>query len=124
MWSLVSEAEAGHLDVNSFVRYAAQIGVPGVELLDVFWQNEERDISRVKAVLQETRLAVSAYAIANDLVQPNEPEYVRQVQHIRHGVDVAEQLETPLLRVFSGSEKEGVSFEDGFHWIVKGLREG
>ena len=36
MWSLVSYYERGSIDVPSFVRYAAQIGAHGVELLDVF----------------------------------------------------------------------------------------
>lgn len=124
MWSLVSYAEAGRIDAASFVRYAGQIGVDGVELLDVFWQDLERELPLVKAALEETGLPVSAYAIGNDLVQPDAAERENQVQSIKDGVDMAGALGTSRLRVFSGSEKDGITPEQGHPWIVEELREG
>jgi len=124
MWSLVAYAKAGRIDAPAFVRYAAEIGVEGVELLDVFWREAQREVPEIMAMLHESGLIVSAYAIGNDLVQPDAQERARQVQRIRDGVDMAQQLGTPLLRVFSGSEKPSVSVDDGLRWIVDGLREG
>src|SRR5579875_1122527 len=124
MWSLVSEAIAGRIDAASFVRYAASIGAEGVELLDVFWRDKEREFAEVEAALRASGLPVSAYAIGNDLVQPDPGERERQVQSIRDGVDMALRLGTPRLRVFSGSQKAGVAFDDGAQWIVDGLRAG
>ncbi len=124
MWSLVSYAEDGRIDAPGFVRYAAELGVPGVELLDVFWRDRERQLPQVEQALREGGLVVSAYAIGNDLVQPDEAERARQVQSIRDGVDTARRLETALLRVFSGGEKPGVAPAQGHAWIVAGLREG
>ena len=37
---------------------------------------------------------------------------------------MAVRFKTPLLRVFSGGEKDGVSVEQGHAWIVEGLRAG
>jgi sugar phosphate isomerase/epimerase len=37
---------------------------------------------------------------------------------------MARRFETGILRVFSGSEKDGVSAQEGHAWIVEGLREG
>ncbi len=124
MWSLVSEARRGRLDAPAFVRYAAGIGVEGVELLDVFWRDQGREETQALDALAETGLPVSAYAIGNDLVQPDPHERARQVRHILAGVDTARRLGTGLLRVFSGSAKEGASAEQGRRWIVEGLREG
>jgi len=124
MWSLVSEARMGRLDAPAFVRYAAGIGVEGVELLDVFWRDQGREEPQALDALAETGLPVSAYAIGNDLVQPDPHERARQVRHILAGVDTARRLGTGLLRVFSGSAKEGASAEQGRRWIVEGLREG
>jgi sugar phosphate isomerase/epimerase len=124
MWSLVSEARAGRIDAASFVRYAATIGAEGVELLDVFWRDKEREFSEVQAALRESGLPVSAYAIGNDLVQPDPGERERQIQSIRDGVDMALRLGTQRLRVFSGSQKADVAFDDGAQWIVDGLRAG
>jgi sugar phosphate isomerase/epimerase len=124
MWSLVSYARAGRIDAPGFVSYAAQIGAQGVELLDVFWKDRQRELPQVMARLRESGLPVSAYAIGNDLVQPDTQQRAQQVQSVRAGVDVAKQLGTSLLRVFSGGEKAGVSPEEGHAWIVDGLREG
>ncbi len=124
MWSLVSYAKANRIDAPAFVRYAATIGADGVELLDVFWRDKERELPEVQAAVRHSGLAVSAYAIGNDLVHPDARERTRQVQSIRDGVDTARRLGTQLLRVFSGSEKPGVAVEDGVRWIVDGLRAG
>lgn len=124
MWSLVSYAKADRINAPAFVRYAAAIGADGVELLDVFWRDKERELPEVQAAVRKCELAVSAYAIGNDLVHPDAGERARQVQGIRDGVDTARRLGTQLLRVFSGSEKPGVNVEDGARWIVDGLRAG
>ena len=124
MWSLVSYAQAGRIDTLGFVRYAAELGVQGVELLDVFWQDQERELSQVRTELQRVGIEVSAYAIGNDLVEPDTAERGRQVQSIRDGVDVARELGTSRLRVFSGNEKPDVQTEDGHRWIIDGLGKG
>lgn len=124
MWSLVSYANDGRIDTPGFVRYAAGLGVEGVELLDYFWRDREREVPEVLAALRESGLVVSAYAIGNDLVQPDAAERARQTQSIRDGVDMARQFGASLLRVFSGNAKAGVAVEDGEPWIVEGLREG
>jgi sugar phosphate isomerase/epimerase len=118
------EASSGAIDPPSFVRYAASIGASGVELLDVFWRDQKRELDNVRGALDETGIAVSAYAIGNDLVQPEPGQRASDVQSIRDGVDMALALETSRLRVFSGSEKPGVEPDEGLRWIVEGLREG
>lgn len=124
MWSLVNEAEGGDIDSVGFVRYAAEIGAEGVELLDVFWQDEKREVPAVKEALRLSGLTLSAYSIGNDLVQPDERERSRQTASILRGVDLASTLGTNKVRVFSGSEKPGVAVNDGLQWIITGLREG
>ena len=118
------EAGAGRLDGQGFLHYAAQSGVRGVELLDVFWRDYEHEVAQVKSLLRETGLTVSAYAIANDLVQSDEQEYAYQVQRIHEGVDNAQRLAAPFVRVFSGSAKEQISFDEGLRRVVDGLRSG
>ncbi|HZU14332.1 MAG TPA: sugar phosphate isomerase/epimerase family protein [Chloroflexota bacterium] len=122
MWSLVTEAKRGGIDAPDFVRYAAGIGAQGAELLDVFWTDQEREFEEVESAVRETGLPVSAYAIGNDLVQTDAVDRADQVQSIRDGIDMARRLGTPRLRIFSGSEKDGVTAEDGVGWIVEGLR--
>ena len=48
MYSCVRAVQAGQLDLMGFVDYAAAQGVAGVELLDIFWTDAERELSLVK----------------------------------------------------------------------------
>jgi sugar phosphate isomerase/epimerase len=122
MWSLVSAYNAGRMDVTSFIRFAASSGAEGVELLDYFWRDAVNEAPAARDLAHELHLAVSAYAIANDFVQPDTAVRGRELDRVREGVDMAVLLETPLLRVFSGSAKDGVSAADGDAWITEGLR--
>lgn len=124
MWSLVREAQAGQMDVPAFVRYVKEIDADGVELLDVFWHNRDGELPGVLVALRETGLPVSAYAIGNDLVQPDPDARAHAVQAIHDGVATAWRLGATMLRVFSGGEKDGVRPEQGYEWIVEGLRDG
>lgn len=124
MWSLVSYARDGRITVPDFVRYAAAIGVEGVELLDYFWRRGGAEVAEVERVLGETGLGVSAYAIGNDFIDRDAAARQKQVASLRAGVDMAVRLKTDLLRVFSGNEKEGVGEDEGYAWIVDGLWAG
>ena len=48
MYSLVAAVHAERMDLMGFVDYAAAQGVAGVELLDIFWTDAEREIPLVK----------------------------------------------------------------------------
>ena len=39
MWSVVSAVKTGAMDLMGFIDFAAEQGVAGVELLDVFWSD-------------------------------------------------------------------------------------
>jgi sugar phosphate isomerase/epimerase len=120
MWSLEKEAFAGRLTAVDFVRFAGTLGIAAVELLDCFWQDEARELPEVKAAAGEG-LAIGAYAIGNDFVAPDAGERLRQVDYVKHGVDVAAALGTRILRVFSGNAREGIPFATARQWIVEGL---
>ncbi|MGE5623833.1 MAG: sugar phosphate isomerase/epimerase family protein [Methanocella sp.] len=123
MWSLEKEAHAGRLTAVDFVRFAGTLGIEAVELLDFFWQDEARELAEVKAAAAGEGLAIGAYAIGNDFVAPDAGERLRQVDYVKHGVDVAAELGTRILRVFSGNAREGIPFATAREWIVAGLAE-
>lgn len=124
MWSVVQTVREGKMDLAGFIDFAAQQGVEGVELLDYFWTDKQQQIPQVKQQLKERGLKLAVYSIGNDFFQPDPAVRAKEFAALKQGVDVANQLEVNVLRVFSGSAKEGYKLEDGLGWILEGLTEG
>ena len=124
MYSLVAAVKAGRMDLMGFIDFAAAQGVVGVELLDMFWSDAERELPAVKARIADAGLEVAVYSITNDFIHPNTNERRREAADFKRGVDIALELGVDLMRVFSGNAREGVSQEQGNMWILEGLSAG
>jgi sugar phosphate isomerase/epimerase len=124
MWSVVEVVKAGRMNLPQFVEFAARQDVEGVELLDYFWKDEETELRQVKKQLADAGLQLAVYSIGNDFFQPDATERARELADLKHGVDVANQLGVNLVRVFSGSHREGYTLEQGLGWILDGLSAG
>ena len=127
MWSVVSAVRGGKMDLAGFVEFASQQqenGAQGVELLDYFWRDRAAELPKVKRQIADAGLAMAVYSIGNDFFQPDRSVWEKQLVDLRAGVDVANALETNILRVFSGNAKPGYTLDDGLSWIVDGLAAG
>ena len=124
MYSCVRAVQAGQLDLMGFVDYAAAQGVAGVELLDIFWTDAEREIPQVKERIAAARMEVAVFSISNNFIQPAESDRARELADLKRGVDIALELGTDILRVFSGSARDDVMQEQGWAWILEGLSAG
>lgn len=124
MWSVASAVQAGEMDLMSFIDFAAAQTVAGVELLDAFWSDAEREIPLVKARMSDAGLEMAVYSISNNFIRPDARERQRELDDLKRGVDTALALDVNLMRVFSGSYREGVSQEEGMSWILEGLTAG
>ncbi|MGQ9629210.1 MAG: sugar phosphate isomerase/epimerase family protein [bacterium] len=122
MWSVVDHFRRGEIDAMGFVRYAESLGVEGVELLDFFWKDRERELADVIEHMKGSSLEVAAYSISNDFVVENSEERKSVASYIEEQLEVASELGAPVLRVFSGNLKEGLSFDGARGWIVEGMR--
>lgn len=121
MWSVVEPVRAGQMNLPQFLEFAARQQVEGVELLDYFWSEERQEIPRVKKQLDDLGLKLAVYSIGNDFFQPEASARAKALEDIKHGVDVANELGVNILRVFSGSHREGYSLSEGKTWILDGL---
>src|SRR5207342_242941 len=84
----------------------------------------EAELPKVKKQVADAGLALAVYSIGNDFFQPDREAWARQLAELKTGVDVAEQLETRTLRVFSGNAKPDYTLEQGLGWIIEGLAAG
>ena len=124
MYSCVRAVQAGQLDLMGFVDYAAAQGVAGVELLDIFWTDSERELPLVKGRIADAGMDVAVYSISNNFIQPEASARAQELADLKRGVDIALELGTDILRVFSGSAREGVTQAQGMDWILEGLSAG
>ncbi|WP_077617606.1 sugar phosphate isomerase/epimerase family protein [Bacillus sinesaloumensis] len=123
MYSLHQDIVNKNLDVFEFIDYASSIGLDGVELLDMYWKDEEKEIPEVIHLLSERNLLVSAYDISNNFVKTSKEERNNEIQKVYKGIDIAQKLHTKVVRIFSGDLSENVSFEQGKSWIIECLKE-
>lgn len=124
MYSLLAPVRAGHLDLYGFLEYAARTGFDGVELLDMFWTDEGAEVPGAKRRCKALGLELPVYSISTNFLQPEESARETELASLKHGVDLAAQLGTPLLRVFSGDLLPGYTLEQGFSRVVESLAEG
>lgn len=124
MYSCVLAVRAGQLDLMGFVDFAATQDVAGVELLDIFWTDAEREIPQVKARIADAGLEVAVYSISNNFTEPEASARARELADLKRGVDIAVELDVNLMRVFSGNAREGLSLAQGMEWILEGLSAG
>lgn len=124
MWSVVNTVRAGQMDLPGFIDFAARQQAQGVELLDYFWRDAAAEIPQVKRQIKDVGLQLAVYSIGNDFFQPEADKRAAQLADLQRGVDVANQLEVGVLRVFSGNAKEGYQLADGLGWIIDGLAAG
>ena len=124
MYSLVAPVRSGQLDLYGFLDYAARVGAEGVELLDMFWKDENSEIVEVRRRCAALGLLLPVYSISTNFFQPDAAARAQQLKSLCHGVDVAAQLGAGLLRVFSGDKIPGYSLEQGINWVVDSLAAG
>jgi hydroxypyruvate isomerase len=123
MWSVHKYWYDGTWNVVDFINFVGTTKANGVELLDIFWKNQEEELPLVDTALKEYNLSVPCYAVSNNFVS-DDPEYrEKQLQDVKDGVDMAAYFGAKVVRVFSGNVDGNIPFEDGMAYIIEGLEK-
>jgi sugar phosphate isomerase/epimerase len=123
-WSVVrrlTSKKDDRMPLTAFIDLAAAEKADAVELLDCFWTSPEHP-AEIKKYLHGKDMPVAAYSIGNSFVRDDEAR-AREIENVKRGVDTAVFLDTPLLRVFSGDLKEGLTFDACFGMIVDSFKK-
>jgi len=124
MWSFHRAAEQGRMSVADFIRVANDLGTKNVELLNVFWRERDDEIRQATDQLRGLELFVSAYDVGNDFVKADRSDFRSAVREVQRGVDVAKKIGAPIVRVFAGAPKDGISRSRAFELMIEGLSAG
>jgi len=120
-WSVRQWFRAGEMDVAGFLAYAKDLGCEGVELLDMFWKDEDEK-RRAPELLAEAGLVHSSYSLSNDFALEDAGKREEQLDYMRAGIDDVVTLGATVSRIFGGSPKEGMSYEKARDYIIEGIK--
>ena len=118
-WSFHREITSGRMDIPKFLAEAGRLGYKAVELLSG-WTNTPEQIQDARSRADDLGLRVCCYGVSNDFCVTGS-EMDAQVADVKRGIETAVQLGAPVVRVFSGSRRKGMSFESARGMIVEGF---
>lgn len=121
MYSYYRTVKSGAMDIPGFIREAKKIGADGVELLDFFYRDVEREREAALAALAETGLPCPIFSVAQNFAKQTPEEREAQYEKIVFGVEEALKFGAGVVRVFAGDVSEGITFDQAREWIVEWL---
>lgn len=115
--------ESPPLAMEDFIADCAEMGLEGTELTSYYFPPEPAPeyLRRLKQQTFRLGLDISGTAVGNDFCHPPGPDRDRELAHVKLWVDRAELLGAPVIRIFSGGQREGQSQADAHRLVVEGI---
>ena len=123
MYSYLKAVKDGRLDIASFVHEAKRIGADGVELLDFFYKDMDKDRDAAMQALEETGLVCGVFSVAQNFAKKLPAERQFEAGKVMLGVEEALKFKAKVVRVFAGDVSEGIEFDEARGWIVTMLAD-
>jgi len=123
-WSFREPIDAGAMDLFAFVKEAHRLGFKAVELLHSHFKETSRAyLDELMAVAQSEAMDISAVSPSNDFAQEDATKRAGQVSIVRSWIQIASDMQVKNVRVFTGYNKDGVSYEEQRRWVIDCFRE-
>src|SRR5262249_4604657 len=120
--SFKPEFAAKQLDDLKFIDLCAQLQLDGVDFNIGSLRTLDRDhLKKIKKLCLERGLSIACIGISNDFGRPAADQDAVQ-QQIRQGIDTAQFLGAPVIRLFAGYVKKGEGREAVWKRTVEGLK--
>jgi sugar phosphate isomerase/epimerase len=116
------EFASGQMDDLKFIDLCAQLELDGVDFnLSSFRSLEQDHLRKVKKACLERGLSLACLGVSNDFGRPAEGQEAI-LKQVRQGIDTAQFLGVPVVRLFAGSVGAGQTKEAVWRRAVEGLR--
>ena len=103
MYCFASDWKEKKIDVEGYIKFCAEQKLEGVELVQYFWNDIDREVPLAKKLCSDLNLPVLSYDVGNNFAHADAKKREDQRAYVREGIDVAAELGAPLMRVFGGS---------------------
>lgn len=113
------------LTLADFIDDCARMNLEGTELTSYFFPQPvtNEHLRSLKQQCFRLGLDVSGTAVGNDFGHPERDERQKQIAHVKQWVDYAEILGAPVIRIFAGHQKKGVSPAQSHSLMVSAIEE-
>ncbi|QDU77044.1 L-ribulose-5-phosphate 3-epimerase UlaE [Bremerella volcania] len=121
---LLQDANSG-VTLKTFIDDCAKMQLDGTELTSYYFPKDVQAgfLYDLKSHAFRQGLSVSGTAIGNDFGHPPGEQRDQQIQLTKTWIENAAKLGAPVIRVFAGHQKKGISAEETHRLMVDGLNE-
>ena len=121
--SFKPEFASRQMDDLKFIELCAQLALDGVDFNMSSLRSQEPDhLKKVKKACLERGLSIACLGISNDFGRPADAQGAVRKQ-VRQGIDAAQFLGAPVVRLFAGGLKAGEARAAVWKRAVEGLRQ-
>ena len=113
------------LSMADFIADCAKLQLDGAELTSYYFPSNPTDeyLRQLKELCFRLGLDVSGTAVGNDFCHPAGPKRDEQTQLVKTWIDRAEILGAPVIRIFSGAARDGLTEADARKLAIEGIEE-
>jgi sugar phosphate isomerase/epimerase len=118
---------AGTMDVFELIQYCAETGFDAVDITGYYLKGypavpDDDYLYKVKRMAFAAGIEISGTGVRNDFTLADKEKLAKEVQLVKDWVDVAQKIGAPVIRVFSGAQKDGGSREEVTKRVIESLR--
>lgn len=119
------QAKKSPLPIESFIDDCAEFGLDGTELTSYYLKQDASPeyFRQLKAIAFKNGLDISGTAVGNDFCHFPGPQRDKELAHVKRWVEYADQMDAPVIRIFSGSTKPGQSTDDARRLAIEAIEE-
>ena len=122
--SLYEDIFSGKKSVLDWVRFAAELGLDGVDFSVKFFPNHQtEEIDTVRKEIQRAGIEPCTLACYSDFTHPDAKQRAREIEQMKAEVRLAADLGIPFVRITAGQNHPGIQQEQAVYWVVEGFRE-
>jgi sugar phosphate isomerase/epimerase len=119
------EARPPKLTLVDFIDDCAKFGLDGTELTSYYLRQSPTDeyLRQLKGEAFRRGLDVSGTAVGNDFCFPPGAERDAQIASVKRWIEYADMMDAPVIRIFAGSAKPGVTAEESRRLAVEAIED-
>ena len=127
LYSFNEPLRSGAMSLEEVIDFCAELGFDAVDPTGYYFTGYPEapvraDVFRIKQRAFLQGLAISGTGVRNDFTVPDAQQRAADVALVQRWVDVAADLDAPVLRIFAGDgTPEGHSEVEVFDWVVEGI---
>ncbi len=119
------EAKPPKLTLVDFIDDCAKFGLDGTELTSYYLPQSPTDeyLRQLKGEAFRRGLDISGTAVGNDFCFPSGKERDAQISNVKRWIEYADMMDAPVIRIFAGTTKPGVTAEESRRLAVEAIEE-